>query len=318
MAKKINEFVAGDELLGFFLLSSYSTGTKKDGETFFRGTISDISGKIQFVCWQKPENYGISENASGHVVKVKGQVSEYEGNLQLKVYNIRLATDEDKPEYSASDIVCSAPIDIEASLNDVETLINSIADDELKTVCNQVLAERKEQFISTPAGKTVHHAFPGGLLMHTRNMMVLSDFISKMYPTTINRDLLLAGTFLHDICKIEEFTLTDLNLVNAYSVEGQLMGHLVMASEYVGKICDQLNIDADKKLLLQHVILAHHGEGEMGSPVTPKIAEAEALHIIDLMDSRMEIYAEELSNLKVGEITPRDNWALGHRIYKWE
>lgn len=318
MAKKINEYIAGDELLGFYLLNTYATGTKKDGEAFFRGTISDISGKIQFVCWQKPENYGMSDSASGHVVKVKGQVAEYEGNLQLKVYNIRLATNEDKSDYNPCDLVASAPIDISASLNDVETLINSIADDELKAVCNQVLQERKDQFITTPAGKTVHHAFPGGLLMHTRNMMVMADFITKMYPDTVNRGLLLAGTFLHDICKIEEFTLTDLNLVNAYSVEGQLMGHLVMASEYVGKVCDQINMEHDKKLLLQHVILAHHGEGEMGSPITPKIAEAEALHIIDLMDSRMEIYAEELSNLKVGDITPRDNWALGHRIYRWE
>lgn len=317
MNNKIAEYKAGDELLGYYLLSTYATGIKKDGETFFRGTVSDVTGKIQFVCWQKPENFCMSENAVGHVVKVKGQISEYEGNLQLKLYNIRLATDDDKSNYDANSLVNGAPIDISAGLNDVETLIESLSDNDLKSVCKRVLDERNEQFITTPAGKTVHHSFPGGLLMHTRNMMVMSDFISKMYPTTINRDLLIAGTFLHDICKIEEFTLTDLNLVNSYSIEGQLMGHLVMASEYVGKICDQLNINYDKKMLLQHVILAHHGEGQMGSPVTPKIAEAEALHIIDLMDSRMEIYAEELDNLKTGEITPRDNWALGHRIYKW-
>ena len=131
----------------------------------------------------------------------------------------------------------------------------------------------------------------------------------------INRDLLLAGTLLHDIAKIREFRLSSLGMVKDYSVEGQLLGHLVMGAQEIAEVAAELNIPQEKSVLLQHLVLSHHGEPEFGAAVRPMCAEAELLHLIDMMDSRMEIYAETLQTMPSGSFSDRI-YALEKKIYK--
>ena len=133
----------------------------------------------------------------------------------------------------------------------------------------------------------------------------------------INRDLLLAGTLLHDIAKIREFRLSSLGMVKDYSVEGQLLGHLVMGAQEIAEVAAELNIPQEKSVLLQHLVLSHHGEPEFGAAVRPMCAEAELLHLIDMMDSRMEIYAETLAEMEPGSFSGRI-FALEKKIYKPE
>lgn len=320
MSTLLKELEVKKEFIGFYVLKNYSESTKKTGEPYFRIDVSDVSGTVNGVCWENPENYNVDANCVGCIVKLKGLYDIYNGTPQIKVHNIRKITDEEFNEIDKSSLLPHAPIDIETEFKKVYEYLNSIKDEDYKKIAFHILAETKDKFISIPAGKSVHHAFIGGLLMHTCNMMKIANFYSAMYQDIVDRDLLMTATFLHDNAKIDEFELTNLNLVQAYSLLGQLMGHLVMGAEKIERAANELNIDSNqlKIQMLKHLILSHHGSGEMGSPVTPKTAEAELLHLIDLTDSRLEMYAEEYKNLEVGEVTKKDNWALGHRIYRYK
>ena len=130
--------------------------------------------------------------------------------------------------------------------------------------------------------------------MHTYNMLRAADFLAGLYPEVIDRSLLLTGTLLHDFAKEREFVFSDLGIVTEYSTAGQLLGHLVMGAQEVADVARELAIAEEKSLLLQHLLLSHHGEPDFGAAVRPMCAEAELLSYIDLIDSRMEIYAETL------------------------
>ena len=151
--------------------------------------------------------------------------------------------------------------------------------------------------------------------MHTANMLRIADFLSGLYRDVVDRSLLIAGTFLHDLSKDEEFTFSELGAVTDYSVKGQLIGHLVLGAEEAAEVCRELGVPEDKSVLLQHLILSHHGEPEFGAAVRPLCAEAELLSLIDSIDSRMEIYAEATADLSAGEFSQRI-FALDRRVYR--
>ena len=171
-----------------------------------------------------------------------------------------------------------------------------------------------DAFRSIPAGKSVHHSFVSGLLMHTYNMLQIADFLSGLYAEIIDRSLLLTGTLLHDFAKEREFVFSDLGIVTDYSTKGQLLGHLVMGAQEVAEVCRERGVPEEKSVLLQHLILSHHGEPEFGAAVRPMCAEAELLSYIDLIDSRMEIYAENLPDVPAGGFSNRI-FALEKKIY---
>ena len=160
----------------------------------------------------------------------------------------------------------------------------------------------------------MHHSFLSGLLMHTYNMLRAADFLAGLYPEVIDRNLLLTGTLLHDFAKEREFVFSDLGIVTEYSTAGQLLGHLVMGAQEVADVARELAIAEEKSLLLQHLLLSHHGEPDFGAAVRPMCAEAELLSYIDLIDSRMEIYAETLPGVPAGGFSQRI-FALEKKIY---
>ena len=178
-----------------------------------------------------------------------------------------------------------------------------------------MLERHLEAFRSIPAAKSVHHSFLSGLLMHTSNMLRLVDYLSGLYAGIIDRSLLLTGTLLHDFAKEREFTFSGLGMVTDYSLSGQLIGHLVMGAQEVQQCAESLGLPQEKSLLLQHMILSHHGEPDFGAAVRPMCAEAELLSLIDLVDSRMEIYAEALQELPEGTFSGRI-FALDKKIYR--
>ena len=149
--------------------------------------------------------------------------------------------------------------------------------------------------------------------MHTAYMVKAAAFYAGLYPA-VDRSLLLAGTLLHDFCKCEEFVTSALGLVAEYSLKGQLVGHLVLGAEAVSRAAASLGIPEEKSVLLQHMILSHHGEPEFGAAVRPMCIEAELLSYLDLIDSRMEIYTEAMEETPVGTFSGRI-FALDKRIY---
>ena len=207
-----------------------------------------------------------------------------------------------------------APIDRQAAYRRLEALIDSMEDQDYAAVCHRFLARHGQALQMMPAAKSVHHGFVGGLLMHTVYMLQTAEFLAGLYTEVIDRSLLLAGTMLHDIAKIEEFAVSDLGMVTEYSVKGQLLGHLVMGAQEAAQICGELQIPEEKSVLLQHMLLSHHGQPEFGAAVVPMCAEAELLNYIDNIDAKMEIYRENLEKTQPGTFSPRI-FALEKRIY---
>ena len=303
----------GDEVEGFYLLASASLRSTNAGKPYLTGTLSDRTGTVELVVWDYTG--ALNAESAGTVVKVRGKVSEYRGSRQFAAVRIRPAEGNDR--YSLDDLVPTAPIDRDAALREVEALVASMEDADYRRVAETMLARRRESFARIPAAKSVHHGFVGGLLMHTANMLRTADFLAAQYGEVICRDLLLCGTLLHDMAKAEEFCFSPLGLATDYSLEGQLLGHLVMGAQEAAAIGEELGLPREKSVLLQHMILSHHGEPEFGAAVRPMCAEAELLHLIDMIDSRMEIYAETLAEMEPGSFSPRI-FALEKKIYKAE
>lgn len=309
--KLIMDMTLGDDVEGFYILKAAYPKTTASGKPFLSATLSDKTGAIEIKVWDYTGP--IASADEGKVVKIRGNVGEYRGTPQITVDRIRLADEND--QYDVSALVPVAPIDVEATMDELKVLIASIKDEDYRKVCQIFLEQHYDAWKNTPAAKSVHHGFLSGLLMHTTTMLKIADFLAGLYGDIIDRSLLLAGTFLHDFGKQQEFTLSQLGLVTDYSVKGQLLGHLVMGAQEVAKLAAVIGTPEDKAVLLQHMILSHHGEPEFGAAVKPICAESELLSQIDMIDSRMEIYRETLQDMQVGEVSNRI-FALDKRVYK--
>ena len=306
----IADMYIGQELEGFYILKDASAKTTAAGKPFLSGVLSDITGSVEMKVWDYTGPVGASD--IGKVVKIRGVVTDFKGSLQVNVSRIRLASATDS--YDTASLVPAAPIDPEAELQEVYALVAQIGDSEYQSVCRTMLERHIDEFRTIPAAKSVHHGFTSGLLMHTSNMMKLADFLAGLYPDALDKDLLLSGTLLHDFAKAREFAFSELGMVTDYTVNGNLLGHLVMGAQEICDVCRELNVSEKKSVLLQHMILSHHGKPEFGAAVIPQCAEAELLYYIDCIDSRMEIYAETLATLPEGSFSPRI-FALEKRIY---
>lgn len=309
--KRIADMRSGDAVEGFYILKGAFPKTTAAGKPFLSASLADTSGVIEAKVWDYSGPIGSSDE--GKVIKLRGTVSEYRGSPQIVIDRIRLRTESDPVDLGA--LVPVAPIDADAYLQKVKDTVDSMEDEDYQALCRTMLARHLVDFQQIPAAKSVHHGFLRGLLMHTVDMLTMAEFLAKQYSTVIDRDLLLAGTLLHDFAKAKEFAFSELGLVTGYSTKGQLLGHLVMGAQEAADAAKELGIPDDKSMLLQHMILSHHGEPEFGAAVRPLFAEAELLSQIDTIDSRMEIYREVLNDLSVGEFSERI-FALERRVYK--
>ena len=229
----VAQMARGDDIEGFYVLKSAFSKVANNGKPFLNLTLSDRTGAVDAKVWDYPGPIGAADE--GKVVKIRGSVSEFRGALQVTVERIRLAGEDDR--YDVTALVPTAPIDGEAMYASVEALLDSITDADYKAVCRELLRRHSESFRTIPAAKSVHHGFLHGLLMHTGNMMQLAGFLAGMYADTVDRSLLLAGTFAHDLQKEREFRFSALGLVTDYSVPGQLLGHLVMGAQEAAEVC---------------------------------------------------------------------------------
>ena len=310
----IARMARGIDIEGFYLLKSAFPKVTVSGKPFLTAVLADESGTIEAKIWDYSGPIG--ERDAGKVIKVRGSVSDYRGALQVTVDKLRLAAEDDHVDVSR--LVRVAPIDRAGAYADITRLVSTLEDADYRAVCEEMLRRHEDAFRTIPAAKSVHHSFLSGLLMHTYNMLRLADFLAAQYADSVDRSLLLAGTLLHDFGKEREFTFSELGLVTDYSTKGQLLGHLVMGAQETAEVAEMLGIPEEKSVLLQHLLLSHHGEPEFGAAVLPQCAEAELLSLIDQIDSRMEIYREALAPLKSGEFSQRIFALDNRRIYKHE
>lgn len=310
--KTVALLAPGDEFEGFYLLRSAEVRNTVSGKPFLTMKLADKTGEIDAKLWDYSGPIGHADE--GNVVKVRGVVSEYRGTPQVNVGRLRLAKDGD--EYDPEALVPCAPIDARETMTRLRTLVESIADEDYRAVSLLLLDRHAERLLTIPAGKSMHHAFRSGLLMHTYSMLRLADFLAELYAGTVDRSLLLAGTLLHDLGKEREFSLSPLGLVSEYSLSGQLLGHLVMGAQEVMQAAQELGLPEEKTILLGHMLISHHGEPEYGAAVRPACAEAELLSYIDRIDSRMEICRTALEETPVGAFSERLYALEGRRIYR--
>ena len=308
--KQVAFFEVGQEIEGFYLIREVTHRITVTNRPFLTLLLGDVSGTVEGKVWDYEGP--LSHEDVGKVIKIRGSVTEYRSAIQLNITMLRLATEKD--EFDVSRLVETAPIDPEKSLEEISSCIDSIEDEDYQKIARLLFERHKTRFAAIPAAKSVHHSFLNGLLMHTRNMLRLADYLSGLYADTVDRSLLLAGTLLHDFAKEEEFRFSEIGVVRDYSVKGQLLGHLVMGAEEVEKAAAELKIPEEKSILLRHLILSHHGEPEYGAAVRPLCAEAELLSFIDMIDSRMEIYRENFEKVPVGEFSDRI-FSLDKKIY---
>ena len=307
----VSAMALNDEIEGFYILKSANPKVTANGKPFLTGALSDRTGVMEMKVWDYAGPLTAADE--GKVVKVRGTVGEFRGTPQFTASRIRLAAADDQVDPAS--LVPTAPIDREAAMAALQKWAASIEDEDYRAVAEAMLERHGQALERIPAAKSVHHAFLGGLLMHTANMMKLADFLAELYRDTIDRSLLLAGTLLHDIAKEQEFVFSQLGLATDYSVKGQLLGHLVMGAQEAACVAETLHVPEEKSVLLQHLILSHHGEPEFGAAVRPLCAEAELLSLIDAVDSRMEIYRETYDTMDAGTFSPRI-FALEKKVFK--
>lgn len=308
---RISEMTSGQQIQGFYILKDIRCKTSSNGSPFVSAKVLDTTGEMDAKIW----NYSgpLTPEDSGKVMLLRGEVTEYNGSLQFIIQRIRPAESND--DYDIRDLVPTAPLDVDAAVAEVRDILNSIEDSEYRQLCQVMMERHKAAFETIPAAKSVHHAFLSGLLMHTLNMLRAADFLAGLYSEVIDRSLLIAGAFLHDFGKEQEMERSEVGLVTDYSVQGLLLGHLYMGAREVAKLAAEQGMSEEKTMLLQHLILSHHGKPEYGATVEPQCAESELLSIIDLMDSRMEIYAETLAVTQPGSFSGK-NFGLGKAVYR--
>jgi 3'-5' exoribonuclease len=193
-----------------------------------------------------------------------------------------------------------APVESTASKKVIESYINRIENKIMKEIVEKIYEQNKQDFYLYPAATKFHHAYIGGLSYHTATMMKLIDGFTSVYPF-LNQDLLIAGIFLHDVQKVKELS----NYAGPeYTKVGRLLGHITMSVKELEVVAKELgHTESEELLLLQHMILSHHYYGNYGSPKKTNIPEAQILHFIDNIDSKMTVLQETLDQIEPGEFT---------------
>jgi 3'-5' exoribonuclease len=266
-----------------FVVVSKQVKPKKTGDPYLALTLGDRTGQIEAKMWDNVED-ALDAFEQDDFVKVKGLINKYKNRFQLTIHKLRRLGDS---EIDYSDYLPKTTKNIDELWQTLSEFVESFKNPHLKSLIQGFMADPEiaQAYRNAPAAKTLHHAYIGGLLDHVVSLFRSVELISQNYPQ-INRDLLLAGVFLHDIGKIHELTY---NRSFSYSTKGQLLGHMVIELEMLhAKIALVPDFPAELKTLLEHLIISHHGQYEFGSPKLPMFPEALMLHYLDDLDSKME------------------------------
>ncbi|MCC8016033.1 MAG: HD domain-containing protein [Clostridiales bacterium] len=291
---------------GFVIIKKCEEKKTKNGSSFLDLIIGDKNGEIPAKLWDFSGNELFEEEM---VVKVRGAIEQYNGKDQFRIVQIRPAVASD--DYNLADLVPASEVGGEQMYNMIIKRVNAFKDDDLKAVVTEILKSKKDILITCPAAFRLHHAMVGGLMLHTMSIIRLAEEVCKIYPN-VDKELLLAGAILHDTAKTWEFTFGKTGLVKSYSTEGELIGHLVKGAMYVEEAAEKLNIKSEKIILLEHMILSHHGVPEFGSPVRPMFLEAEILSSLDTLDAKIYEINAAVSKVEPGKFTDRQ-WSLDNR-----
>jgi 3'-5' exoribonuclease len=266
-----------------FVVSNKQIKSKKSGEPYLDLTLMDRTGTIQAKMWDNVEECAYTFDQDD-IVKIKGLINKYNQRWQLTIHKVRKMEDVD---IDFSDYLPKTSKDIDLLWQTLGEFVASMTEPHLRRLLELFMADPEiaRAYRIAPAAKTMHHAFIGGLLDHVVSLFRSCDLVARNYAF-INRDLLLTGAFLHDIGKVHELSYAR---SFGYTTEGQLLGHLIIDLEMLhAKLAQVPGFPPQLKILVEHLIISHHGQYEFGSPKLPMFPEALMLHYLDDLDSKME------------------------------
>lgn len=293
--KYIKDLKEGDRVAGIYLCKTKNPAVTKNGKPYENLILQDKSGQIDAKIWE-PHSEGIGEFAPLDFVDLFGDVTSFNGALQISIKRARLCREG---EYDPADYVPVSERNNDEMYNELTELVKSVKNRHLHAVLRAVFVEDEAfsmRFRKSSAAKSVHHGFVGGLLEHTVSVAKLCDHLARTYPV-LNRDLLVTAALTHDIGKVTELSAFP---ENDYTDEGQFLGHIYMGAHQLEACIAKL---PDFPVLLKneliHCILAHHGKLEFGSPKKPAIPEAIALNLADELDAKMETFKELFASSRI-------------------
>ena len=292
----IGELREGENVNDIYFCKVKQILKTKAGKSYYSMTLQDKTGTIDAKVWDLSN--AIEHFEAMDYIAVVGQITSFQGNLQLNISRIRRASEG---EYNVDDYMPMTKKNREEMYKEVVALVDSVKEEHLNKLLKMFFVEDKDwvkRFVNHSAAKAVHHGFIGGLLEHTLGVAKMCDYMASNYPI-INRDLLITAALFHDIGKLDELASFP---INDYTDEGNFLGHIYMGAEVIGeKVKEIPGFPKALELELKHCILAHHGELEFGSPKKPAIVEAMALNFADNADAKLETFTEILGSASEGE-----------------
>jgi 3'-5' exoribonuclease len=286
----------GDWVEEIYLVTSKQVSTAKNGVTYLSLKLADKTGEIDGKLWDNADEVS-GRFAREDFVRVKGMASIYQGSMQIKMKTLEKVDDS---RVDVANFLETSPRNIDDMVNELRTVASSVSNGYLRRLMNAFLDDPAFMtlFRRTPAAKTLHHNYIGGLLEHVVELVALARDVAKHFPS-IDLDLLTVGAFLHDIGKVKELAVRK---SIEYTTEGRLLGHISLGYEMiVEKVSTIPSFPAELSLLLKHIMLSHHGEYEFGSPKRPKIQEAIVINYLDDLAAKINNFQATLKKENVAE-----------------
>ncbi len=306
MKKFIRDLKEKEHVQSVFLVTEKNTGVDRNGKAFMSLALADSTGQVNGRMFEK-----VDESAAGFepgdVVWVKGFVQLFQNRKQMIVSEIRKASEG---EYAMPELIADLGGDPREHLASLIKISESLANPFVRELLLSTLQDPELQplLLKTPAAKTIHHAYRGGLIEHIHSIVQVMESLAKHYPF-LDRSLLVFGAIYHDLGKVFEL---DLAHGIHYTQSGRLVGHMVLACEMIVKRADAIkDFPEDLRDILKHIVLSHHGKLEYGSPKLPMIAEAIVVAMIDDLDSRMNTLFHFLKT-EVESVPPTEKWSHYH------
>lgn len=303
----IKDIQPNSTIRGTFLAKEKTSALTKNGTFYLALTLADKTGEIEARVWEKGEKMDALFRR-GDYICVEAQAESYRNQTQLNVLRLTPCAPE---KIDATDFLPSSPRNPEEMWRELKQAGRKVVNPYLAQLLNAFFHDKafQQRFKIAPAAKRMHHAYLGGLLEHTLSVTTLVINTLKNYPE-LDQDLLLTGSILHDIGKINEYTYPPEANYFDYTDEGRLVGHLVIGAEMIQKKIEAIpGFPAHTAMLLRHLILSHHGEYESGSPKRPKTAEGFILHLLDDLDAKVAA----ISSLKKARLEPSAIWSAFFR-----
>lgn len=292
--KMIANFEDHEHVEGQFLLGNVSKGVNANGGAYLSVELRDASGSIVGKKWD-----ATSEDEQlfvvGNVIQVVGETNKYKEQLQLKILSAELVPLE---QIDVEKFVKAPPVAKETLIERFNAHVNSVKNEDCQKILKYMINKFGDKIYSYPAAVSIHHEYSSGLLMHSITMADLAVYLCPVYDC--DHDLMVTGCLLHDLGKIIEL---EGPIVYKYSTEGKLLGHISIMVAELRKAADELKIKSETPLLLEHMVLSHHGQQEFGSPVMPLTKEALLLSLIDNLDSKMVVVNKAIADVDPGNFS---------------